>query len=173
MKKINKKIILNKGDITHFSADAMGNAANTKLAGGGGVDGAIHRAAGPELLNELKNNYPSGCKTGDAVITKAYGSLKVKYVIHAVGPYWNNGNYSEDKKLYSAYYRSYELAEKKNCNHILMPAISTGVYRYPLNEASQIAITATKNFLVHSKYLTKIEFIIFGDELLDIFKKHI
>ena len=111
--------------------------------------------------------------TGDAVITKAYGSLKVSYVIHAVGPVWRGGHHGERELLSSAYLKSYQLAEEHQCASILMPAISTGVYGYPLEEAVEVAVTTSQQFLKSSKNLEKIEFILFGNELLNLFMKHI
>ena len=126
-----------KGDITSFKADVMVTAANTYLRGGGGVDAAVHQAAGPELLESLKDH--NGCETGDAVITEAF-NLDAKYVIHAVGPIYKDGNNEEAKLLASAYKRSVELAKSVDAKSILFPAISTGVYGYPLEEALSIAV---------------------------------
>lgn len=168
---MDKKIVISNGDITQFKADAMGNAANSSLAGGGGVDGAIHRAAGPELLRELSSNYPNGCPTGGAVITKAYGKLRADYVIHAVGPVWHGGNQGEEELLYSAYLESFKLAEKNGCSNILMPAISCGVYGYPHVLAAEVAVNASRDFLKASVVLRKIEFVLFTDEMVEVFKR--
>ena len=131
------KIKLLQGDITTFEADVIVTAANSFLRGGGGVDGAVHQAAGPELLEELKRF--NGCETGDAVLTNAY-NLNSKYVIHAVGPIYKDGKSGEDKLLSSAYKKSIVLAKSVDAKSILFPAISTGVYGYPLRPALSIAI---------------------------------
>ena len=128
-----------KGDITSFKADVMVTAANTYLRGGGGVDGAVHQAAGPELLESLKDF--NGCETGCAVMTRAF-NLNAKYVIHAVGPIYQDGNNEEAKLLAAAYKSSIELAKSVDAKSILFPAISTGVYGYPLQEALSIAVNS-------------------------------
>ncbi|MBT7767482.1 MAG: hypothetical protein HN730_10010, partial [Bdellovibrionales bacterium] len=163
------QIVTTQGDITTFQADAMGNAANALLVGGGGVDGAIHSAAGPQLLTELQKSYPQGVAPGEAVITPAYGKLKVKWVIHAVGPIWRGGSDQESETLYSAYLKCYQLAEMKQCRHLLMPAISCGIYGFPHPQAANIAIQASRSFLATSLHLKKVEFVLLHYQLLEVF----
>src|SRR5256885_6723745 len=142
------KIEIIKGDITLIKVDAIVNAANSSLMGGGGVDGAIHRAGGPAILEECKIIVArqGGCKTGEAVITRA-GKLSAKHVIHTVGPIWQGGGNNEKEKLGNCYRNSLKLALENSCRSIAFPNISTGVYRFPKEEAAHIAIKTTLDFL--------------------------
>lgn len=141
---MDNRIQVIEGDITKIDADAIVNAANTSLLGGGGVDGAIHRAAGPELLAECRTL--NGCRTGQAKMTKGY-RLPARFVIHTPGPIWQGGGHGEQELLASCYRNCLALAEQAGCRHVAFPSISTGVYRFPLEQAAQIAIHEIRNFL--------------------------
>lgn len=153
------------GDITKIKVDAIVNAANTSLLGGSGVDGAIHKSGGKEILNECQKirNKQGGCKVGQAVITTA-GKLPAKFVIHTVGPRWNGGKSNEEKLLYASYESSFRLAEEHKVKTIAFPNISTGIYRFPKEKAAQIAIHAAKNFLNHSKHVKTVFFVCFDKD---------
>ena len=164
------KIELAKGDITKIKADAIVNAANSSLLGGGGVDGAIHRAGGSEILEECRQirNRQGKCKTGEAVVTTA-GNLPAKYVIHTVGPIWNNDEEKCSQLLANCYKNSLKLAESLGVKTISFPNISTGVYRFPKDLAAKIAIQEVKNF--DYKIIEKVIFVCFDDENEEIYKK--
>lgn len=163
---LDKRIKIIIGDITEQKTDAIVNAANTTLLGGGGVDGAIHRAAGPGLLKECK--MLKGCPTGEAKITKGY-RLHAKYVIHTVGPVWNGGNYGEPEKLASCYQNSLRLAEKFKIKTIAFPSISTGAYRYPIEEAAKIALTEINKFLKTNSTIEKVIVVCFDKSTFDVY----
>ena len=162
------KIIYIKGDITILEVDAIVNAANSSLLGGGGVDGAIHRAAGPELLAECRTL--NGCETGDAKITKGY-DLPAKHVIHTVGPIYS-ASPSDPLKLKSCYIKSLELAKKNNLHTVAFPAISCGVYGYPWEEAIEIAVSTVKEWQENNReYEIDVTFCCFSDEMLNLYEK--
>ncbi len=156
-----------QGDITKQKVDAIVNAANESLLGGGGVDGAIHRAAGPQLLEECRKI--GGCPTGEARITKGY-NLPAKHVIHTVGPVWNGGRRNEDELLASCYRNSFALADQHGLRSIACPSISTGAYRFPIDRACRIALTEIKNFLDKNTTVEKVVVVCFGQEVLDHYR---
>jgi O-acetyl-ADP-ribose deacetylase (regulator of RNase III) len=164
---IKEKIKLVKGDITKLKVDAIVNAANSSLLGGGGVDGAIHRAAGPALLEECKTL--GGCATGQAKITQGY-QLPAQYVIHTVGPVWRGGAKGESKLLASCYQTSLKLAKEHNIKSIAIPAISCGIYGYPISQAAMIAVKETVNFLELNDRVETVIFTCFDDTIYDAYQ---
>ncbi len=167
MNTVYSRIHLVKGDITRMRVDAIVNAANAQLIPGGGVDGAIHKAAGPELFKELKGKY-KGCAPGKAVITDGY-RLPAKYVIHTVGPVWQDGHHGEGEVLASAYRSSMELALQHDVKSIAFPNIGTGVYRFPKTRAAQIAIETVKNFLRETDADMEVYFVCFDEDNYQIY----
>ena len=167
------KIILVQGDITEQETDAIVNAANPTLMGGGGVDGAIHRKGGPKILEECKKiratEYPDGLPTGKAVITSG-GNLKAKHVIHTVGPVWRGGRSGEPELLADAYRNSLKLAVSKGLRTIAFPSISTGAYGYPIEKASQVAVSTVKDFLEKEDALDMVVFVLFSKRDSEIYK---
>lgn len=164
----NKRVELVKGDITSLDVDAIVNAANTSLLGGGGVDGAIHRAAGPELLSECRKL--NGCETGQAKITKGY-NLKARHVIHTVGPVWRGGCNDEHSLLASCYQASLTIAKENQLKTVAFPAISTGVYGFPIDLAALIAVKETERFLGKNIYPEKVIFVVFSDNNYETYRK--
>ena len=168
---INKtRLTVITGDITNVHADAIVNAANSSLLGGGGVDGAIHRAAGPELLHECRLLH--GCKTGDAKLTRGY-RLPAAYVIHTVGPVWRGGHHEESKLLAGCYYRSLAIASEKALETVAFPGISTGIYGYPKEKACDVAISTVTGFLQNDTSLTEVIFVCFDEESFRLYNDRI
>jgi len=169
------RVVVKVGDITKEDVDAVVNAANGSLMGGGGVDGAIHRAGGPEILKECKEirrvQYPDGLPTGQAVITTA-GKMTAKYVIHTVGPVYERGGKDKAELLAACYRNSMKLAADKGLKTMAFPAISTGVYGYPLEEAAKVSSAAIENFLGTDKSVQEVRLVFFSPTDADIFLKH-
>ncbi len=167
-----RRIELLKGDITRVNTDAIVNAANSSLMGGGGVDGAIHRAGGPIILEECKKivAMQGECDTGEAVITSA-GNLACKFVIHTVGPIWNGGNNNEAKKLANCYKNSLQMTLANQCKTIVFPNISTGIYGYPKKEAAEIAVKTVNEFLHTNQAIEKVIFVCFDNENLQLYQQ--
>lgn len=157
-----------QGDITKLDVDAIVNAANTTLLGGGGVDGAIHRAAGPELLAECRTL--GGCRAGEAKITRGYG-LPARFVIHTVGPIWRGGKHGEPETLTNCYRNSLQLAVENGVKTIAFPAISCGAYAYPIPEAAQIAVKTTRDFLATENRFDKVIFVLWGENIYDTYRQ--
>src|SRR5438094_8838414 len=156
------------GDITKLDVDAIVNAANTTLLGGGGVDGAIHRAAGPELLAECQTL--GGCRQGEAKITRGY-NLPARFIIHTVGPVWSGGTRGEGEVLANCYRNSLQLAVENGIKTIAFPAISCGAYRYPISEAAQIALKTTREFLANTNNINKVIFAVTNDQILEAYRR--
>ena|SRR5256885_9737385 len=167
-RQIRSRIEVVEGDITQQKVDALVNAANTTLLGGGGVDGAIHRAAGPELLEECRTL--GGCPTGQAKITSAY-NLPAKWVIHTVGPVWRDGNHDEDELLANCYRNALAFGEERGIRTMAFPSISTGAYGFPMERAARIAVTEIKGFLERTASVEKVFLVCFGKNAFDIHAK--
>jgi O-acetyl-ADP-ribose deacetylase (regulator of RNase III) len=166
------RIRLVQGDITNMETDAIVNAANSSLMGGGGVDGAIHRRGGPKILEECEKiratTWPQGLPTGKAVITGA-GNLKARHVIHTVGPVWHGGSHGEPELLAQAYQNSLSLAVSKGLKTIAFPSISTGAYRYPVEDAAEIALKTVKEFLENEDNLDEVVLVLFSKSALEVY----
>ncbi len=158
------------GDITEQHVDAIVNAANSQLAGGGGVDGAIHRRGGPAIMQETRARYPDGCPTGSAVITGA-GQLPARYVIHAVGPVWSGGERGEAAQLAGAYRRALELAAEHRCQSVAVPALSTGAYGYPLTAAARVTTATLVEFLAQHASPRTVRVVLRDDGALMVFRQ--
>lgn len=163
-----ERVQILEGDITKQEVDAIVNAANTSLLGGGGVDGAIHRAAGPELLEETRKI--GGCPTGEARVSKGY-KLPAKWVIHTVGPIWGGGTRNEENLLANCYRNSFKAAQDLGIKSVAFPSISTGAYGFPLERATEITLEETKKFLETDKNLTKVVFVCFGETALNTYQE--
>lgn len=163
---MDNRIEIIQGDITTLEVDAIVNAAKNSLLGGGGVDGAIHRAAGPLLLEECR--ILNGCETGEAKITKGY-NLNAKFVIHTVGPVWKGGIHNEEKLLQNCYKNSLLLAKENNCKTIAFPNISTGVYRFPKDKAAEIAVQTVNEFIKTDNSIDKVIFVCFDQENISLY----
>jgi O-acetyl-ADP-ribose deacetylase (regulator of RNase III) len=172
---LNSRVVVKVGDITKETVDAVVNAANGSLMGGGGVDGAIHRAGGPEILKECKEirraQYPDGLPTGQAVITTA-GKMAAKHVIHTVGPVYGRGGKDKAELLAACYRNSLSLAAEKGLKSIAFPAISTGIYGYPLDEAAKVSSAAIETFLGADKSIQEVRLVFFSPSDADTFLKH-
>jgi O-acetyl-ADP-ribose deacetylase (regulator of RNase III) len=163
--KLSTRVAVVEGDITKQNVDAIVNAANTTLLGGGGVDGAIHRAAGPELLEECRKL--GGCPTGQAKITRGY-RLPAKWVIHTVGPVWRDGRHGEDDLLANCYRSCFALAEQHNLRSLAFPSISTGAYGFPMERAARIAVRETRTFLEKNNLVERVLLVCFGKSAFEL-----
>ena len=159
-----------QGDITDQDTDAIVNAANSRLAGGGGVDGAIHRRGGPQIMEETQQRFPQGCATGDAVVTGA-GQLHCRHVIHTVGPIWQGGNRKEADHLRSAYQRCLQLAVENECHSIAFPSLSTGAYRFPIDQASEIALHTCMAAIQENRSPALVRFVLFDAPIRQVFSQ--
>jgi O-acetyl-ADP-ribose deacetylase (regulator of RNase III) len=166
----NAELDLAHGDITTFKADAIVNAANVSLAGGGGVDGAIHRAGGRSIMAELRERYPNGTPTGTAVVTTA-GDLPATWVIHAVGPRYRDGAHGEADQLRAAYESAMVLAAGLGARTVALPAISAGIYGYPIDDAARIAVTTVRDRLAKGETIERATFVLFSDETYEAFRR--
>lgn len=168
------RVRLVRGDITHMETDAVVNAANSSLMGGGGVDGAIHRAGGPAILSECmevrRTMYPDGLPTGEAVITGG-GNLKARHVIHTVGPVWRGGGSEDEKLLAAAYRNSLRVAVENELKSIAFPSISTGAYGYPVEKAARTAIAAVKGFIEENPALDEVVFVLFSEQDYEVYSR--
>lgn len=171
MNLLTDRIVLIQGDITKQKVDAIVNAANSSLMGGGGVDGAIHRAGGPAIMEECRQiiAWQGRCGTGEAVITTG-GNLSVRFVIHTVGPVWHGGNSNEDELLENAYSNSLQLALENGVETIAFPNISTGVYGFPKERAAEIAVKTVTKFLAENEQIRKVYFVCFDQENYELYK---
>src|SRR6478672_573584 len=167
-KDLHSRIQIVQVDITKLDVDAIVNAANTTLLGGGGVDGAIHRAAGPELLAECRKL--GGCRPGQAKITRGY-RLPARFVIHTVGPVWRGGKHREPETLANCYRNSLQLAVENEIKTIAFPAISCGVYGYPIPEAAQVALKTARDFLANDDSINKVTFVLWGEDDYDAYRQ--
>src|SRR6478672_3558046 len=167
-KNPDRRIDIVRGDITALEVGAIVNAANTTLLGGGGVDGAIHRAAGPELLAECRTL--GGCEPGQAKITRGYGLL-ARFVIHTVGPIWRGGRHGEPEILANCHRNSLQLAVENGIQTIAFPAVSCGAYDYPIPEAAQIALKTTREFLANTDKIDKVIFVLWGEDVYEAYRK--
>lgn len=161
-----------QGDITLQEVDAIVNAANSRLCGGGGVDGAIHRRGGPSIMAETDRRYPAGCPTGSAVISSG-GDLKARYVIHAVGPVYRDGQHGEAELLSSAYRQSLTLASEYGCRTIALPALSTGAYRFPMADAAKMALDTAIEFLRTHEQPQVVRFVLFDAAAMQTFQEQL
>jgi len=167
MKISNAKIDIVHGDITRLDVDAIVNAANTTLLGGGGVDGAIHRAAGPELLAECQTL--GGCQPGEAKLTRGY-NLSARFVIHTVGPFWTGGGRGEAEILANCYHNSLQIAVENKIRTIAFPAISCGAYRYPILNAAKIAVATTREFLANNDKIDNLIFALWSEDIREVYR---
>ena len=167
---MNERMEAMQGDITRLKVGAIVNAANSSLLGGGGVDGAIHRAAGPELLAECRTL--GGCPTGQARITRGY-KLPARFVVHTVGPVWNGGKRGEETLLADCYRNALKLAAEHGARTVAFPAISTGVYRFPPDRACAIAVKTVRDFLAQNAAIEKVAFVCFGEETYELYRREL